>query len=397
MVKFRLLALTLTGLVLVTFGSLAIFYARGYRLGFQKNQISLSPQGILTVTSSPSGAEVYVNGNLRMATDNNVSLPPGTYEIKVTKEGYKDWKKTLVVDKEIVTPAHAFLVASAPSLTALTFSGAQKPVMASDFSKVAFVIQPDTENGVELSTEGKTKAGLWIVELTDLPLGFSRDPKQITDGDLTDASFRWSPDGDEILLSMGEENYLLNAGVFTAEEARIDITKTLTEINESWAAKEEKALKSRLANLENELEVILSSTEKIHFSPDGDKILYSPKQDIEIPQGLVKGLPGSSTQLEERQVKTGKNYVYDIKEDRNFLVGEIGEIVYWLPNSHNVLIPNENRILIKDYDGTNEQVVFSGNYAFPYAFPSNSLDKILILTSFGDEGSPSNLYWVGLK
>jgi hypothetical protein len=397
MVKFRLLILAVTLLVLATFGSLSIYYARGYRLGFQKNQISLSPQGILTVTSSPSGAEVYVDGNLKMATDNNISLLPGVYEVKVTKDGYKDWKKTLVIEKEIVTPAHAFLVASAPSLTALTFSGAQKPVMAPDFSKVAFIIQPDTENGVELSSEGKTKAGLWVVELTDLPLGFSRDPRQITDGDLAEASLSWSPDGDEILLNLGEENYLLKVSEFTAEEERVDVTKTLDEIAESWAAKEEKALKSRLTNLNNELEVIMSSMEDVRFSPDGDKILYSSKQEIEIPEGLVEGLPGSSTQRQERRVKAGKTYVYDIKEDRNFLVGEGGEIVYWLPNSHNVLIPNEGRILIKDYDGTNEQVVFSGNYVFPYAFPSNSLDKILILTSFGDEGSPSNLYWVGLK
>jgi len=110
----------------------------------------------------------------------------------------------------------------------------------------------------------------------------------------------------------------------------------------------------------------------------------------------TKGFRGGR-KSKERQAKTGKTYAYDIKEDRNFLVGEVGEIVYWLPNSHNVLIPSENRILIKDYDGTNEQVVYSGNYVFPYAFPSNSLDKILILTSFGDPGSPSNLYWVGLK
>ena len=116
-----------------------------------------------------------------------------------------------------------------------------------------------------------------------------------------------------------------------------------------------------------------------------------------IPTGIVKELPGASTQQQERTLKVGKTYVYDIKEDRNFAVGEKGEPVSWLPNSLNVLIPRKDGIIIKDYDGTNENRVFASNYVYPNAFPSTNSERILILTNLGADETAPNLYWLSLR
>jgi len=92
----------------------------------------------------------------------------------------------------------------------------------------------------------------------------------------------------------------------------------------------------------------------------------------------------------------GVKYVYDIKEDRNFKVGEKDETFYWLSNSRNLLLPRLDRIIILDYDGTNRQGVFGAGYVFPHAYPTTSTGRVLILTNLGSQEA-ANLYWLSLK
>jgi dipeptidyl aminopeptidase/acylaminoacyl peptidase len=259
----------------VLFGGLAILYARGYRFGIKEKSVTLSPRGILSITSDPSGAQVFIDGKLETATDNTISLSPNTYTVRVQKDGFLSWEKELSIEKEIVLEAHAFLIPSAPSLTALTFSGSLNPQLTSDFSKIAFVIPPNTENGVELSPEGSTKAGLWVIELTNLPLGFNRDPRQITDGDLTKATWKWSPDGREILFKIGEKSYLLDTSKFTSQLNRIPIPNS-EEITKNWDEKNKKILTSQLSNLPKEIQTIFGQKPKTSvFLLSEDKILYN--------------------------------------------------------------------------------------------------------------------------
>jgi len=47
--------------------------------------------GTLEISSSPSGAKIYVNGEYKGVTPLTLSLMPGTYEVKITKDGYEDY------------------------------------------------------------------------------------------------------------------------------------------------------------------------------------------------------------------------------------------------------------------------------------------------------------------
>src|SRR3989344_7697666 len=109
MTKIRLFILFTTFLVLVLIGGIAIYYARGYRIGIKENNITVSAQGLLVVNSDPTGAQVFVDNVLKTAKNNTVSLIPGSYTITVTKEGYHLWEKTLSIEKETVTQVDAFL------------------------------------------------------------------------------------------------------------------------------------------------------------------------------------------------------------------------------------------------------------------------------------------------
>lgn len=384
----RLLIFLSTVLVLGIFGTAAIMYARGYRL--DKEKLEITPSGLLVANSEPNGVQVFIDGELMTATDNTINLPPGTHDLLLKKDGYIQWEKRIDIEKEIVTQIDAFLPPVAPSLTALTFSGAVNPQISNDKTKIAYAI-PSTGDNLE-------KAGLWVIDFTNLPLGFNRDPRRITDGDLSEADWKWSPDGREILLTTENGVYLLDAGQFTSQSQRVNVASRLLLIESDWQELEKKLLASQIVRLHDEIETIFATAVgDIQFSPDGDKILYTAIEEVTLPTDVVPQLPGASTQTQDRELKPGNKYVYDIKEDRNFKVADPEQPIYWLPNSLNMLLPKEDMILITDYDGTNSRAIFPGNYVYPHAFPSSTLDRILILTNLGFEDSAANLYWVSLR
>ncbi len=393
-----------TLVVVAMLGTVIAFYARGYR--FSTEEFKFRPNGLFVVKSVPDGAQVLINGELITATNANLSLSPGTYDIGIRKDGYLDWSKRLVIEKEVVTETTIHLFRSSPSLSSITFSGVLSPVPSYDMSKIAYVVPPSPSSNLD------DKEGLWVIETVNLPIGFARDPRRITDGNLEEASWQWSPDGREILLATQNGIFLLDAGKFTPQGQLVNVASTQEEILTGWDAKREKRLDAQLRRLPSELEVLLAeSTSSIVFSPDEDMILYSASSSATIPQELVKQLPGSSTQKEERNLKVGHTYVYDIKEDRNFLVyqesidlvlgGELAvnpqRRLSWFASSRHLVLAEREKVTIMDYDGTNREEVYVGSYERPHAFPTLSTDRLLILTNLGANSALPNLYTLSLK
>ena len=397
MPRTRILVLISTFLILTVVGGFAIMFARGYRIDTGDDTLSLSPRGLLVANSDPNGAQVYVNGELRTATNNTISLRPDEYEIEIKKQGFLTWRKSLVIEQEEVTQVDAFLLPAAPSLTALTFSGAQSPTVTNDFTKVAYIVTPPIEESPD--PEDEERVGLWVFESVNLPLGFNRDPRQITDGNLTGAMLEWSPTGRNILISLNEQHYLLDVTTFTATTDRVLITETqLIQLKSDWAEEEEKRLGSLLGKLPDVLtNFFMANTADIRFAPDETKMLYRATSPATLPENLIPQLPGASTQVQNRTLETDIWYVFDIKEDKNFKVASGEERVYWIANSLNLVKPLETGIQVLDYDGTNVQTVYSGSYIFPNAFPSTSSGRIIILANFGAADAAPNLYWLSLR
>jgi hypothetical protein len=380
----------LTVVVVGVFGSVAIFYARGFRLERESQNITISPKGLLVVNSEPTGAQIFIDDKLTSATNSTLTVTPGEHTIVVKKEGYLDWKKVSNIGSDAVTVVNAFMLPSAPSLTAFTTSGAISPSVNEDQTKIIYIV-PTKESA-------DTKSGMWLAETTNLPLGFSRDPRQVSDMTPTDSQIEWSPDSREILLTTQKVTYRLNLNQFTTAKQATIVTATKDAIRAEWKTKRTDKLTAKLSALPDQIrDVFLQKVKTVTFSPDENRILYVASGSATIPEGLVNALPGSSTQKETRKLTDGISYVYDIKEDKNFEVGAKNEIIYWIPNSLNLLIPQKDAISVVDYDGTNRNVIYSGNYIFPYAYPSTSTNRVLILTNFGAEKSTPNLYWLGIK
>ena len=395
MTRLRVLLGLLTLFVVGILGLFLSLYARGYR--FDGQTLRFKPSGLLVVKSDPSGAQVFVNGELSTATDTTLSLAPGTYDVSIRKEGFHSWNKRLLIEKEVVTEAIASLFRVAPSLSSVTFSGAVSPVLSPDGTRIAYVTAP--------SREDSQKGGLWVIETVNLPIGFARDPRRVTDGDLISSTslgtvWQFSPDGREILVSLGASVFLLDSSTFTPQAKRVNVAARKEIILAEWEEERGTRLSSQIKILPDELiDVLQRKVSSIVFSPDETKILYTASGSATIRENLIKSLPGSSSQKQERDIKEGHTYIYDIKEDRNFLIDEGPEAARrfsWFPTSKHLVLSEAGKITIIDYDGTNRQLVYSGSYVSPHAYPFGSTSRLLILTSLGAETTP-NLYSLTLK
>ena len=67
-----------------------IAYSRGYRFDFKKKLMTST--GILSISSYPNAAKVYINNELKGVTNLNQTLVPGRYHVEVKKDGYTNWK-----------------------------------------------------------------------------------------------------------------------------------------------------------------------------------------------------------------------------------------------------------------------------------------------------------------
>jgi hypothetical protein len=96
-------------LFLVT-APLVVLYTAGYR--WNEKKFRLEKVGIIFLRSRPSGADIYLDGKLRKeSTPARVrDLLPDTYEIKVSKNGYTSWTKSLAVESARTTFAEGIIL-----------------------------------------------------------------------------------------------------------------------------------------------------------------------------------------------------------------------------------------------------------------------------------------------
>jgi hypothetical protein len=380
MTSLRVFVLFSTFAIVGFFGYFVALIARGYQ--FDTVTFKFLANGILVAKSDPDGASIYIDGNLKGATNTNLKLAPKSYDVEIKKDGYITWKKRLTIKKEEVTQVTAHLFKTAPSFSPITFDGAESPVVSSDFSKIAYT----------------NEDGLWVMSVSTLPLGFANDPFKVTDGILKGTTYSFSPNNRELLLETKSGIYVLNTNEFIKQSDLVPSLLTKEAILKNWKLENDKKVASELKLVPSEIAEILSkNSASFSFSADETMVMYTASSAAIIKNDLITELPGSSTQKEERDIKLGKTYIYDIKEDKNFMVNDNGKSLYWLPTSRHLVLPDKGKIVVMDYDGTNRQIVFSGDYIDPHAYPFVNASKLLILTNLGSPSTTSNLYSLSIK
>lgn len=423
LVKLQKTLLPIVTLIAILFASAGlILYGRGYRLDFTNN--SLKPTGLISATSDPVGAQIFVDGKLKTATNNSFSIDPGWYTVTISKDGFISWQKRIRVQGEVAARADAFLFPTNPSLSPLTTTGVENPILSPDGARIAYTV-PFPKDPFDVAS--RKKAGLWTYELSEGPLGRNRDPQQLdassTDFDFGQAQMVWSPNSKQILVVLGTVARLYDISkpnVFTNESGLVETTLA------SWQEDNAAKLKAALSAFPQPvIDVSTSSAKIVDLSPDESKILYEATASATLPMVKNPPLIGTNSTPEERNISLHKFYIYDAKEDKNYLLLEAKELVeptpatkkvtlnlfdqylatqnkltnlFWFPTSRHLILAQKGKIDILEYDRTNWITVYAGPFVDSFVAPWPNGSRIVILTNLNPGVSTlPNLYTINLR
>lgn len=415
-----------------------IAFARGYRPDFTTG--SLIPTGIIATSSSPRASKVYLNGVLKGVTDLNLTLPPGDYNVEVKRDGYHTWSKNIKLKGELVAIVDPVLFPINPSLSPLTNLGIVKAVAVDSTDNVLLF----SETGDEL------KDGIYMFEASKRPLSFLPPLQTLIlkknipisgEFHLKDSIVTFSPDYKQMIIEFplaaeGDEKQSFSFIFSTNGENQtpFDTTVSKDSVLEAWTQEATQQNIKVLQTFPPDIAKIASdSFHMIGFSPDKTKLLYSPKESLELPRIIDPPLIASNQTQEERTIQKGKIYVYDKKEDKNFPIsynidkdtnvtnpsstpslvrGSTGITptpvpldfdtanlppVLWYVDSKHLIFSDGKQISAADYDGTNRKTVYSG--PFDKSFIITTQDgKITVLANLNPANNPlPDLYLVGIR
>jgi len=369
-----------------------IAYARGYRIDFKKK--SLLPTGILAISSSPKAAKVFINGELKGATDINLTLIPGRYSVEIKKEGYLTWSRSFNLKGELVLPVEALLFPNNPSLSPLTSLGIVKAFPLDQTGKVIIFADNNdiTKDGIYFFDVSK-KISLFpplkqIILKQDLGLN--------PDINFGEAEVYFSPDYKQMIADWGKNAYLLS---IDDENAPLDVSYSKKVVVDAWEKEKEiEKLKIFETFPKDMVKIATESFKIISFSPDETKVLYQARLPVELTPVLSPPMIAANQTQEERTLKKDAFYVYDKKEDKNFRIyDQVDDSMLWFPDSKHLIFKENKKIALTDYSGENKQTVYSGPFESSF-FTTTSDGKIVVLINLNpDINKQPDLYLVGIR
>ncbi|VVA44225.1 conserved hypothetical protein [Candidatus Roizmanbacteria bacterium] len=364
--------------------AIVIGYARGYRFDIEKK--SLKSTGIISATSNPKAAKIFINGELKGVTDTNITLPPENYFVEIKKEGYTSWSKQINLKGELVINVDPILFPINPSLSPLTNLGIIKAIPTDDGDKIVIIASgsaylfdagkktlpffPPLNKIVDLSLFSN------FIDFKDIEVTFSPDQKQATFS---------SVDSESYLLSLDQDN--LNP---------LNVTLSKKTLIQAWQNEKEKNYAKILETFPKDFDKIASASfEIIAFSPNETKVLYKANDTVVLPLMIKPPLISTNQTTEERSVIKNKTYVYDRKEDKNFPISQPN--LKWFYDSRHFVVEEDKKISIVDYDNTNKQTIYSGPFESSFFNPTSD-GKIIVLINLNSQVNElPDLYLVGIR
>jgi hypothetical protein len=205
--KFTAVLASILVTLTVYTGALAIFlYVQGWRVDFLDR--SIKQVGVLTIESSPTQANIYIDGESRGRTNRSTTLDVGKYNIKVSKEGYYDWEKEINILEEKSTPVFPYLIKTEFGAAEIYRSELTLENYWSDNNNHLLLLLKD-ETSFQL-IHHTINTGFWSFNYSPLPI--LTIPDDIEDP-ISDIDLQLSPSGQmailEIVRESGSNKYVI--------------------------------------------------------------------------------------------------------------------------------------------------------------------------------------------
>lgn len=323
-------------LLFLIFAPTTVMYSLGWRFNWEEKK--LSQPGMFYFKIWPKNAQVSIDEKISKRTDiffGSVlieNLMPKNYTIKVTKEGYHSWEKTLEIKKREVTEAkNIILFPQNINMTALS-EKVEDFFFYPDYKKI---ITKETDSSDEETTE-------WSLKIIDINKNIKShliSQQDFRIGALTPKN-KEKPENVELIdlkFSSSQKNILLTIG---AKEQIYYFT----------------------LNLENKeialLDFLKAETEKVFFHPKDEKnLLIKYKDELrevdiekkEISSALANGIVALTVENKNIYYLNKEGFIFNsIEGDEkiNILPFEIKkETEYEIIAENNNLFLRENSIL----------------------------------------------------
>ena len=223
---------------------------------------------------------------------------------------------------------------------------------------------------------------------------------------------RWSPDSTQIMVATKSAVRLYN----TNRTDDFEIVAGEETVVSEWKAASTIRLRQQLAAFKQPIiDIATSSARILSLSPDESKILYEATAAATIPPVMIPPLIGTNPTPEEREIKPGRIYVYDSREDKNYFVldkkelpvptpspspqtkraaaspttpaGQLTSVendlpIYWFPTSRHLTLALEGKIDILEFDRTNWVTVYSGPFIEGFIAPWPNGSRVIIIAKF---------------
>lgn len=197
-----------------------IFYARGYRINW--NKLKIIKTGAIHANSTSKGANIYINGEYQGTTPFLVKeLVPGDYAIKIQTDNTYPWTKTLTVSaSQVVTTGDTLLIPQKITTTnIIPTENIANYWPTEDWKKIAFV---------------DTASQLWLYTKSTQQL------KQIKATTTPATTILWSVANNKLLLeSNGIYVYDIKGDNFTKIVIPKDKLATTTISHLKWSQEDE--------------------------------------------------------------------------------------------------------------------------------------------------------------
>lgn len=407
--KHRITYTLIVVAVVLAVATTAIFYARGFKPNLQKRSIERT--GLLVANSTPTGANVYLDGRLTSATNTTITyLEPKTYKIKIEKDGYTSWEKDMEIKADLAVEIEALLFPLAPEIKPLTTTGATNPTLSPNGGKIVY------------GTSG-TRGGAYILSMERSPLPFSQNARLIakntTSFDFSKSDFIWDPDSKELIAVFEGDNVAASANLIlnseTTDQEPRDITASLAATIASWQQTINERAQTAAIPVPDEVKsATTSGLLATGISPVSlPSPTPSPKTAKQSPTARQPDSPiarlnyhptGMIFSPDEEKVlyknSEEKYKIYDLKLKQEFTLPDLPDLINisFFPDSKHLVIAQKDAISIIETDSNNKITVYSGKFENGFVFAHPSGTRLIILTTLAQtEGSPPNLYSINLR
>jgi len=288
------------------------------------------------------------------------------------------------VRQGLVSDIKAALFPAIPSVYPLSFNSVSQVVLSPDTQRFVFVVPTSAET--ENPAQSAKKNGIWVWDMSDRPVTFTRgrEPHQILPGnsgiDLTQAVLKWSPDSNQVLVTLPNQYFMLDAN--RLNDTPRDVTPIIKATLKSWEEEEKLSNTARLEALKDlNVRRTASDSAFLKWSPDETKIVHSKDGKT---QFKVTDLIDSKT--------------YDLPEAKSYS---------WLASSRHLVAVEADKqldslvsgkISIVEFDGGNKSVIFAGSLDSNAVISWSDGSRLLIVSSVPTPtGNKPNLFGINLK